>query len=300
MAPIIPRWEWRTFGDDLGKAAAALARYRTGSDNESDEIYFLSPGGENVKVRDGLMDIKVLREVDPDGLEQWFPVMKAAFPLAAADVTKVYEGLHVEPPQAGAASRHARRAHHGPRRRAAPGPRREGAQAPAALRRSGSAWARSRTSWRTTAGRKPSRSRAKTRRRSSPPSGSRTRRLGEHELHEGLAALVDGKPARYATIDCGTNSIKFHVAERGAGGKWRTVVDRAEMTRLGEGLEASGRIGPEPLERTVTAIAGMVREASEQGALAIAAVGTAGLRIASNSREIARRDPGPAPASGSR
>ena len=105
MATIIPRWEWRTFGDDLDEAATALARYRTGSDNESDELYFLSPGCENVKVRDGLMDIKVLREVNPDGLEQWFPLMKAAFPLAAADVTRVYEGLHVEPTQAGGASR---------------------------------------------------------------------------------------------------------------------------------------------------------------------------------------------------
>ena len=36
----------------------------------------------------------------------------------------------------------------------------------------------------------------------------------------------------------------------------------------------------------MTAIAGMVREAREQGALAIAAVGTAGLRIASNRREV--------------
>ena len=32
------------------------------------------------------MDVKHLEKVDDDGLEQWQPVMKAAFPLPAADV----------------------------------------------------------------------------------------------------------------------------------------------------------------------------------------------------------------------
>ena len=39
-------------------------------------------------------------------------------------------------------------------------------------------------------------------------------------------------------------------------GHWRTVVDRAEMTRLGEGLEQQGEIIAAALERTVAAIAG--------------------------------------------
>ena len=34
-----------------------------------------------MKVRDGLMDIKVLREVNAEGLERWEPVMKQPFPL---------------------------------------------------------------------------------------------------------------------------------------------------------------------------------------------------------------------------
>ena len=42
----------------------------------------------SVKVRDGLMDVKRLEHVDDDGLEQWRPVMKAAFPLAQADVAR--------------------------------------------------------------------------------------------------------------------------------------------------------------------------------------------------------------------
>jgi exopolyphosphatase/guanosine-5'-triphosphate,3'-diphosphate pyrophosphatase len=97
-----------------------------------------------------------------------------------------------------------------------------------------------------------------------------------------MKALIDGEPERYAVIDAGTNSIKFHVAERDAGGKWRSVVDRAEMTRLGEGLAPGGAIIEAALERTAAAIAGMVDEAKRLGVRAIAAVGTAGLRMASN------------------
>jgi exopolyphosphatase/guanosine-5'-triphosphate,3'-diphosphate pyrophosphatase len=66
---------------------------------------------------------------------------------------------------------------------------------------------------------------------------------------------------------------------------WRTVTDRAEVTRLGEGLADTGVIGDTPLERTVAAISGMVNEARQNGVRAIAAVGTAGLRIARNGAE---------------
>ena len=102
----------------------------------------------------------------------------------------------------------------------------------------------------------------------------------------GLRALLESTPERYAVIDVGTNSVKFHIAERDADGKMGKVVDRAEMTRLGEGLGERGEIGPEAIERTASAIADMVREAQENGVRAIAAVGTAGLRLARNSASV--------------
>jgi exopolyphosphatase / guanosine-5'-triphosphate,3'-diphosphate pyrophosphatase len=94
---------------------------------------------------------------------------------------------------------------------------------------------------------------------------------------------LGGLGARYAVIDVGTNSVKFVVAERSRDGTWRTVVEGAEVTRLGEGLDRGGRLEPGPIERTVGAIAAMADEAAHEGVLEIAAVGTAGLRIASNS-----------------
>jgi exopolyphosphatase / guanosine-5'-triphosphate,3'-diphosphate pyrophosphatase len=88
---------------------------------------------------------------------------------------------------------------------------------------------------------------------------------------------------RYAVIDVGTNSVKFHIGEKGPDGAWRTIADHAAVTRLGERLTETGEISHEAMERTVAAIAGMVAEAQRDGVSEIAAVGTMGLRTARNS-----------------
>jgi len=90
----------------------------------------------------------------------------------------------------------------------------------------------------------------------------------------------------YAAIDVGTNSVKFHIGERREGDTWRTVADRAEITRLGEGLEKSGEINREAMARTVSTIAAMVDEARRNAVAGIAAVGTMGMRTARNSEQF--------------
>lgn len=90
----------------------------------------------------------------------------------------------------------------------------------------------------------------------------------------------------YAVIDVGTNSVKFNISERSDDGTWRTVVDRAEVTRLGEGLDKTGEISPEAMERTVAAIAAMAAEAREKNVTTLAAVGTMGMRTARNSQQF--------------
>jgi exopolyphosphatase/guanosine-5'-triphosphate,3'-diphosphate pyrophosphatase len=92
--------------------------------------------------------------------------------------------------------------------------------------------------------------------------------------------------ARYAVIDVGTNSVKFHIGEKHADGTWTTVVDRADVTRLGEGLAAGGTFTPGAAARTTAAIAGMAAEAQREGVAAVAAVGTMGMRTARNSEDF--------------
>lgn len=96
---IVPRWEWRTFGEDFGAADARFATLSPERVQESDETYLLSARSDaSVKVRDGLMDVKELQEVNGDGLEQWKPVMKAEYPLSPDDVRAVLTALGVPSP----------------------------------------------------------------------------------------------------------------------------------------------------------------------------------------------------------
>src|SRR3954452_9895746 len=87
---IIPRWEWRGFGERLAAAERALAARESERIEDSDEIYLLSRRSDaSVKLRDGGVDVKQRLQVDPDGLELWTPVLKAAFPLPAEQVVTV-------------------------------------------------------------------------------------------------------------------------------------------------------------------------------------------------------------------
>ena len=91
---VVPRWEWRTFADDL--ALVDPSNELTPSEmRESDEVYALSPAPASVKFRDDVVDVKVLEQVDDAGLEQWRPVLKAALPLSADDVGVLFDALDV-------------------------------------------------------------------------------------------------------------------------------------------------------------------------------------------------------------
>jgi exopolyphosphatase/guanosine-5'-triphosphate,3'-diphosphate pyrophosphatase len=100
LGGIVPRWEWRTFGDTFGAAESLLDAHEPERVQESDETYVLSQKSDaSVKVRDDLMDVKQLEAVNGDGLEQWRPVLKGSFPLAAADVNTVRDALAVSAPE---------------------------------------------------------------------------------------------------------------------------------------------------------------------------------------------------------
>jgi exopolyphosphatase/guanosine-5'-triphosphate,3'-diphosphate pyrophosphatase len=97
--PIVPRWEWRAFGRSFGPAEQRLAALEPERVQESDELYALSKSVDgNVKIRDGLLDVKQLEHVNADGLEQWVPVLKAPFPVSASTAAAVLERLGTSVP----------------------------------------------------------------------------------------------------------------------------------------------------------------------------------------------------------
>ena len=60
-------------------------------------------------------------------------------------------------------------------------------------------------------------------------------------------------PDRVAAIDCGTNSIRLLIADRD-GSRLRDVHREMRIVRLGEGVDATGRLGAEALARTEAAL----------------------------------------------
>ena len=101
MEEIKPRFEFRIWRDNCQRERELLgALTRPGTGNTSRETYLISSAAHrsNLKIRSGLMDIKVLDRTER-GLELWKPVLKAEFPLDATTITTaIYPRLELEPP----------------------------------------------------------------------------------------------------------------------------------------------------------------------------------------------------------
>jgi exopolyphosphatase/guanosine-5'-triphosphate,3'-diphosphate pyrophosphatase len=286
VSPIVPRWEWRAFAETFADLEDRLAadEPEPGAVEDSDEVYVLSlASASSVKVRGGQMDVKELVESNADGLEQWRPILKAEFPLSAADTAVVLGSLGVEPPalerdeytldrllgelvdprpELRAVRLHKHRAHH----------------------TVGGCMAEL-SSFGTDAGLRQTLAVEST---DAAAVAAAVRDLGFEtqpnvNVPRGLKLLVGFGMRRGAVIDVGTNSVKFVVGDVTPDGRWTPIVDRAEVTRLGEGLADAGELRPTSIERTVAAVVEMVDEARGLGASQVVAVGTAGLRLAANS-----------------
>jgi exopolyphosphatase / guanosine-5'-triphosphate,3'-diphosphate pyrophosphatase len=87
---------------------------------------------------------------------------------------------------------------------------------------------------------------------------------------------------RVAAIDCGTNSIRLLVADVPAAGAHTDLVRRMEVVRLGEGVDATGRLAPQAIERTRLVLAEYAAAARDLGAAAVRMVATSATRDAAN------------------
>ncbi|MEV0968949.1 Ppx/GppA phosphatase family protein [Microtetraspora glauca] len=104
---------------------------------------------------------------------------------------------------------------------------------------------------------------------------------------------------RVAAIDCGTNSVRLLIADLPDDPERGEPVDverRMEIVRLGQGVDRTGRLAPEALERTFTAMRGYAKLIVEHGGggpgarpadvMPVRVVATSATRDASNREEF--------------
>jgi len=92
---------------------------------------------------------------------------------------------------------------------------------------------------------------------------------------------------RLATIDIGSNTVRLLVADVLGTAAWRAVDQDQTVTRLGEGLAQSGRLGEAPMARTLAAVRTYVERGVGLGARDVHIVATSAVREASNGRAFA-------------
>ncbi len=91
---------------------------------------------------------------------------------------------------------------------------------------------------------------------------------------------------RVAAIDCGTNSVRLLVADAD-GGALREVHRETRIVRLGQGVDRTGVLAPEALERTRAALADYAATIAALTAQRVRLVATSATRDAANRDEFA-------------
>lgn len=91
---------------------------------------------------------------------------------------------------------------------------------------------------------------------------------------------------RLAAIDCGTNSIRLLISEVGADGALRDVHREMRIVRLGQGVDATGTLDPEAIERTRLALHDYVERMELEGVSAVRMVATSATRDAGNREDF--------------
>jgi exopolyphosphatase/guanosine-5'-triphosphate,3'-diphosphate pyrophosphatase len=96
-------------------------------------------------------------------------------------------------------------------------------------------------------------------------------------------------PVRVAAIDCGTNSLRLLIADVDARrGELADIDRRVEIVRLGQGVDATGRLAPEALDRTLRVLADYAAAIRSAGAGPVRMVATSATRDAANAGEFVR------------
>jgi exopolyphosphatase/guanosine-5'-triphosphate,3'-diphosphate pyrophosphatase len=92
---------------------------------------------------------------------------------------------------------------------------------------------------------------------------------------------------RIAVADLGTNSTRLLIADVDSDGRLSKFERHTAVTRLGEGVDASGRLAPDAMERVCAALSRYRELADAAGAERSVAVATSAVREAENGQELA-------------
>ena len=264
---------------------------------KSEEIYLLAAGSDaNVKIRDGLLDIKLLEHVDANGLEQWRPVLKEPFPLTALGCQfgqvrasacrkrpRVADSLSLEqllaevaPPggpfRSSMSARPAPDTRRGLRRRAhrRHRERKEGANRRHRGCRPGQGHRGRCAQWGSTAIPTPA-----------TPAGLKQVIGSRPARHTGNAPRRDRRGDEFGQVSYRRAQCRRNLDDG------RLIEQKSPGWAKGSSRPARSR--PEAMERTAAAIAGMKDGSRPKlGVAGITAVGTMGLRTATNSRRFPR------------
>jgi exopolyphosphatase/guanosine-5'-triphosphate,3'-diphosphate pyrophosphatase len=87
---------------------------------------------------------------------------------------------------------------------------------------------------------------------------------------------------RVAGIDCGTNSIRLLIADPTPDGLLVDVVREMKIVRLGQGVDRTGRLAPEAIERTRVALSEYAVAITEHGVDRVRMTATSATRDAAN------------------
>ena len=91
---------------------------------------------------------------------------------------------------------------------------------------------------------------------------------------------------RVAAVDCGTNSIRLLVADIDDTGTLHDVHREMRVVRLGQGVDATGSLAPEAIERTRIALTEYAAVIASTGASAVRMVATSATRDAANREDF--------------
>jgi exopolyphosphatase/guanosine-5'-triphosphate,3'-diphosphate pyrophosphatase len=91
---------------------------------------------------------------------------------------------------------------------------------------------------------------------------------------------------RVAVVDIGTNSTRLFIADVARDGRLTQLVRESIVTRLGEGVDASGRLAEEPMRRVFDTLAHYRAQIDDHGAGVTTAVLTSAVRDAANGAEF--------------